>query len=61
MMAVRCIGKGCKNCPELDIETISFDYSNLEERERYEVDLKCRHVSRCERIREMMEKEGEKG
>ncbi len=54
MMPVKCIGKICKDCPNLNIDTdVSEIYANGDK--HYETDLRCRGVSRCLRIYNMME------
>ena len=53
-MPVKCIGKICKNCPNLHIDTSVF---NDIESGDFEIDLKCRGLNRCLRIYNMIEKE----
>ena len=63
MMPVKCIGKMCKNCPNLKVDSSVTEYTAAEElgwRTGHEVDLKCRGVDRCLRIAEMMEEANEK-
>ena len=55
MMPVKCIGKLCKNCPNLNIDTDVSELFADGESVGYELDLRCRGVNRCLRIRQMME------
>lgn len=57
MMAVKCIGKQCINCPYLEVDTVVCDISDVEHGKQYVVDLHCRSMNRCIRIKKMMEEE----
>lgn len=60
MMPVRCIGKICKDCPNLNIDNNTSDTFAGGEYVGTENDLYCRGVKRCSRIKEMVESNIEK-
>ena len=61
MMPVLCVGKLCKNCPNLNIDTDVSQLSSASDdwHTTYETSLRCRGVTRCMRIKQMMEEEHE--
>ena len=61
-MPVKCIGKMCKECPNLHVDTsVSETISAKDDFEKhYETDLRCRGLNRCLRIYNMMEDDYEK-
>lgn len=57
MMPVKCIGKMCRNCEYLRIDTdveISDDNENIQT----EIDLICRNADMCLRLQQMMNERG---
>lgn len=63
MMPVKCIGKMCKNCPNLHVDTsvLEITTSDVNDWEKYyETDLHCRGLNRCLRIYNMMEDDYQK-
>jgi len=60
MMPVRCIGKICKECPNLNIDNNTTSMYADGAYVGNENDLYCRGVKRCSRIKEMVEKDIEK-
>ena len=61
MMPVLCIGKVCKNCPNLKVDTEVSELASASDNweTRYETNLRCRGVNRCMRIKQMMEEHNE--
>lgn len=59
MMPVMCMGKLCNNCPNLHIDTTVHQLFADGGSVGYQIDLKCRSVERCDRIRQMMEEEND--
>jgi len=60
MMPVMCIGKICKDCPNLHIDTSVSEMRPGFDEPIYETDLRCRGLSRCMRLYKMMEEEHDK-
>lgn len=57
-MAVKCIGKMCKDCPNLQVDTdvselISASADCFEK--HYETNLQCKNLQRCLLLYNMME------
>ena len=60
MMSVRCIGNVCKNCRNLSVDSDVKELYGDGELVSTEVELHCRGVSRCMRIKKMIESDIEK-
>ena len=56
MMPVMCIGKMCKNCPNLNVDTSVSELFANGESVGCETELKCRGLQRCLKLQAMMEK-----
>ena len=56
MMPVRCIGKICRDCPNLNIDNDVQELYGSGELVQTVCNLYCRGVKRCTRIKEMVEK-----
>ena len=59
MMPIKCVGKFCKNCPNLKVDSSVTEYTGNGEVIGTEVDLKCRSLHRCLRIKKMMEEDND--
>ena len=57
MMPVRCMGKICRYCKWLKIDTEVMDLTDSDGKDSYEINLRCRSVGRCAMIRETLEQE----
>lgn len=54
MMPVLCVGKMCKNCPNIKVDTDLSEFVVNNDR-TFEANLRCRSVNKCLRIKQMME------
>lgn len=53
-MSVKCIGKLCQNCPNLEVDTSIFE-TYVDGVPVYETDLQCKNLHRCLQLYNMME------
>lgn len=53
-MAVKCIGKLCKDCPNLEVDTSIFE-TMVNGASIYEADLQCKNLPKCLLLYNMME------
>ena len=56
-MAVDCIGKECKNCPELDVNTRTEELYSNEGVVGIENTLSCANYAKCKIIKKHLESE----
>ena len=57
MMPVKCLGKLCKSCPYLKIDTQVSELFANGECAGYETNLQCRSIGRCLKIHRMVEEQ----
>ena len=62
MMPVKCFGKMCEKCPnlQLSVSVSQFSSGSDDWETKYETDIQCINTNRCLLISQMMEDEYDK-